>query len=79
MVYVGMGDEKKFYVGRLIDIDIPVPFLYFRIPLMHPAVNSKSMVLSFDNVAGTGYCPCRPHEFYFHKHDPQKFPAISNG
>jgi hypothetical protein len=55
----------------LVDINIPIPLFYLRIPLMHPAVNSEPMAMRLNNVTGTGYRPCRAHEFYFHKYGPQ--------
>jgi hypothetical protein len=66
MVNVSMGDDEKFYLIRLINVHIPVPFLNLRVALVHAAIDGEPMTVRLDDVTRPGDGPGGTHEFYLH-------------
>ena len=67
MVDMGMGNNKKIYIGRIVNGSLPIALFYFRRALKHAAIYSKPRFPGFNNETGTGDCPGCPQKCNFHK------------
>ncbi|OPY91198.1 MAG: hypothetical protein A4E73_02156 [Syntrophaceae bacterium PtaU1.Bin231] len=67
VVDMGVGHQEKIDFLRLVDRQVPIPFLDLGAALMHPAVDREPFSPAFDNEAGAGHGPGGAHTFDLHE------------
>ena len=55
MVNMGVGDKKEINFIGFINVDVQVSFFNFRVPLMHAAIDCKTMTLGLENIFNRDY------------------------